>query len=206
MTKGIIEALDKIAPKHCLQNHVDFPHQFIPRATREYSTDPTFPPLYYLVESKVCPNSGEGFKSKLQDCETFQSEFIGASIEECQDWAKSNWEQFNFIEPCVIAIADERSARDGTLLMSYYCPVVDDPEDLEFEGWGRLPPKDDTWYNFRIEHRAADQFIICITGSPIDTAMETYFGRPEKFTNDAGVFDVFKALSYVRGEGSDQEF
>lgn len=36
-----------------------------------------------------------------------------------------------------------------------------------------------------------------------DTAYPIYFGRPEKFTDESGVFDVFKAIPYVNGEESD---
>lgn len=171
---------------------------------REISPEENCPPIYYLVESKVCLDSRTEFKSQLQDGEPFGSEFIGASKEECQNWARSNWDDVNFISKNIIAIADERSARDGTLLLSYYCSIGEDAQ-LELEGWGPLPPKNDTWYDFRIESVGSDDLHTDLFLAPIETAYPTYFGRPEKFTNEAGVFDVFKANNHVAGMDSEQE-
>ncbi|GFG23821.1 hypothetical protein IFM61606_03712 [Aspergillus udagawae] len=126
---------------------------FVPKALREFSTDPDNPPLlYYLVESRDCPSTGEGFRMRLQDGESFESDFINASKEECQNWALDKWLQpikFNFIEQSIIAIADERSPQDGTLLMSFY--FGEDEPPMEFNGYGPLPPKGNTWYDFRIQ-------------------------------------------------------
>jgi hypothetical protein len=171
---------------------------------REISPEDSCPPIYYLVESKVCLDRSTGFKSQLQDGEPFGSEFIGASKEECQSWAKSNWNDVNFISKNIIAIADERSARDGTLLLSYYCSTSENAQ-LEFKGWGPLPPKSDTWYDFRIEPVGSDDLHTDLFFAPIETAYPTYFGHPEKFTNKTGVFDVFKANKYVAGMDSEQE-
>jgi hypothetical protein len=76
---------------------------------------------------------------------------------------------------------------------------------LELEGWGPLPPKNDTWYDFRIESVGSDDLHTDLFSAPIETAYPTYFGRPEKFTNEAGVFDVFKANNHVAGMDSEQE-
>jgi hypothetical protein len=175
---------------------------------REYSTEKDAPPLYYLVESNICPDKREGFRIELQDGETFNSDFINASKEQCQNWALDKWYQakVKFIEPNVIAIADERSARDGTLLMSYYYPEVSPEEPtFEFNGWGPLPPKANTWYDFRIDHRAADDFHGSLLWFSRESAYPIYFGCPEKFTDETGVFDVFKAVKYMNGEDSDED-
>ena len=108
---------------------------------RGFSTEDNDHPLYDLVESNVCPDRREGVKIELQDGEPFHSDFIGASKEQCKNWALEKWYQakVKFIEPNVIAIADERSARDGFLLMSFYYPEVSQEEPtFEFDGWG--PP------------------------------------------------------------------
>ena len=90
--------------------------------------------------------------------------------------------------------------------MSFYYPEVSSEEPtFEFDGWGPLPPKANTWYDFRIDHRAADEFHGSLMWSPRDTAYPTYFGRPEKFTDEAGIFDVFKAAPYVNDEVSDED-
>lgn len=73
---------------------------------------------------------------------------------------------------------------------------------FEFDAWDVYPPKANTWYDFRIDHRAADGFhgsLICSIVYP------TYFGRPEKSTDEAGVFDVLKAALYVNGEVSEED-
>jgi hypothetical protein len=202
--QGHCWAFNRVDASQYSQNSTEFHNQFIPRAMREVSPEKDTPRVYYLVESKVCPDSSKGFKCQLQDGEPFESEFIGASQEECQNWAKRNWDDVNFIQENIIAIADERSARDGTLLLSYYCSTAEHAQ-LEFEGWGFLPPRSDTWYDFRIEPRGSDDLHTDLFFAPIETAYPTYFGRPEKFTNDAGVFDVSKASLYVSGIDSEQE-
>lgn len=188
----------------------DRDYQFVPTALRESSTEPDDPPfLYYLVESKDCPSTGEGFRTGLQDGESFESDFINASKEECQDWALDKWLQpvkFNFIEPSIIAIADERSAQDGTLLMSFYFgeDAPDEPP-MEFNGYGRLPPKGNTWYDFRIHHKAAQLFHASLLFTEPDIFFPNYFGRPEKFTDETGVFDVLKAWEHTEEESSDKD-
>lgn len=132
--------------------------QFMPKAMREFCTREESPPLYYLVESNICPDHKDGFKIELQDGEPFGSDFIGASKEQCQIWAQENWREVNFIEQNVITIVDQRSARDGTLLLSFYFPEVDPKEPtLGFDQWGQLPANANTWYDFRIDHRGADE-------------------------------------------------
>ncbi|KAF3398046.1 hypothetical protein F1880_006117 [Penicillium rolfsii] len=184
--------------------------QFIRTALRETSTDPEDPPfLYYLVESKVCPSMEQGFRTALQDGERFESDFINASKEECQNWALDKWLQpirFNFIEQSIIAVADARSARDGTLLMSFY--FGESPPDeppLEFDGYGPLPPKGNTWYDFRIYHNAAFLFHASLLFTEPDIFFPNYFGRPEKFTDENGVFDVLKAWKHTEEECSDKD-
>ncbi|EAW18465.1 uncharacterized protein NFIA_084170 [Aspergillus fischeri NRRL 181] len=188
----------------------DCDYQFVPTALRESSTKPEDPPfLYYLVESKDCPSTGEALRTRLQDGESFQSDFINASKEECQDWALDKWLQpvkFNFIEQSIIAIADERSARDGTLLMSFYFgESAPDEPPIEFNGYGPLLPKGNTWYDFRIRHNAAQLFHTSLLFTEPDIFFPNYFGRPEKFTDEAGVFDVLKAWEHTEEESTDKD-
>lgn len=168
---------------------------------REYSMDKDQPPMFLLVESKVCPEDGKAFKTELKDNEHFESDFINASKEQCQKWAQGNWKGITYSSREDIAIADERTARDGTLLMSTWCQ-----SNVPFEDWGPLPPKVNTWYDFRIHHRAACEFSIDIHWAPIGEAYPIYYAQPEKYTNDAGIFDVYKVDSWLKGELEDKNF
>lgn len=174
--------------------------QLVPKIMHEYSLEQRLP-LYYLVESNICPDDSDGFKTLLQDGEPFKSDFIGASKEQCQNWALEQYKKYNFIEQNLIVIADQRSAQDQTLLVSFYYPEVCPEEPtLEFDDWGPLPPKANVWYDFRVHHRGIDEIYTSLLWAPQDSAYATYFGRPEKFIDEAGVFDVFKANSYVCGD------
>jgi hypothetical protein len=90
-------------------------------------------PPFLLVESRVCPTGAEGFKKGLGDDETFETEFIGASEEDCQRWVQENTR--NFIVADLIAIADARTAKDGTILIQpYQQEFPPELEDLEMDG------------------------------------------------------------------------
>ncbi|KAJ5635723.1 uncharacterized protein N7484_009036 [Penicillium longicatenatum] len=162
---------------------------------RENSIDKDQPPMFLLVESDVCLEDGKAFKTELKDYDHFESDVINASKAQCQEWAQKNWKGITYSSREDIAIADERTARDGTLLMSTWCQ-----SDIPFEDWGPLPPKVETWYGFRVHHRAACEFSIAIHWAPIEEAYPIYYARPEKYNNDAGVFEVLKVNSRLKGE------
>jgi hypothetical protein len=178
----------------------------VPKALREFSTESRdFPYCYYLVESRVCPDSQEHFRSGLQDGEFVESDFINASKEECQNWALDKWRQpakYSFIEQEIITIADARSAEDGTLLMSYYYELPPDVSPIDFDEQGFLPPKNRTWYNFRVHHTDSEQFQGTILLAEPDVSYPLFFGYPEKFTNETGVFEMRKVDKFL----SDEEF
>jgi hypothetical protein len=89
------------------------------------------------------PDDPEGFKIELRDDETFQTEFIGATEQECQNWALEHQFQNPFIEQDIIAIADARSTTNNTISIQFYSRELDelDPHepDLEFGEYGVLP-------------------------------------------------------------------
>jgi hypothetical protein len=101
--------------------------------------------LFYLVESRDCPNNREGFKMELRDDETFQTEFIGATEQECQNWELEHQFQHNFIEQDIIAIAEARSATDNTVLVQFYSRELEPPEPLEFGVYGVFPHEHSIW-------------------------------------------------------------
>jgi hypothetical protein len=161
--------------------------------------------IFYLVKSHICPSDYEGFKTELKYDETFETDFIGASEQDCQKWALEKQFQVNFIEQDTIAIADARSARDDTLLIQSYARELDPPEPaLEFGEFGVLPREHNTWYDFRIDYKGADWVVIHLTkNGPLDSIYPTYFGRKEELTDERGIFNVAKAKRLVRGEDPD---
>lgn len=163
--------------------------------------------IFYLVESHADPSSDESFKRALKDNETFETGFIGASEQECQNWALEKQFQVNFIEQDFIAIADERSAKDDTLLIQYYArelPELDPEEDgMPFGELGILPRERNTWHDFRIDYkRAGEVYVSLLYGYP-GSVYPVYFGRKEELTDEHGVFDVAKAERLVGGEDPD---
>lgn len=155
------------------------------------------PGFFYLVESNVLPVDRSGYKTSLQEGETFETDFIGASLEDCQKWALEKQYQVNFIEDNLIAVMDARSAQDKTVLVSHYVP----PSDLSpwmFPGFGALPRECDTWYNYRVKFSYAPSLDLAFNyGSP-DQVYPAYYGRKEDFTDGEGVFDVAAAELFSR--------
>ncbi|GLI75394.1 hypothetical protein PoHVEF18_003648 [Penicillium ochrochloron] len=180
---------------------------FVPKALREYTPElykDEAPYCYFLVESRDCPDSVEQFKSGLQDGEPFESDFINASKEECQNWALDKWRQpakYNFMGQEIIAMADARTAQDGTLLLSYYynCPPDVFPVEVDEQG-GPLPPKNQTWYDFRVQHTDSLEFQGSLLETEPDVAYPLFFDYPEKFTNEAGVFEIMKVDKFLADE------
>ncbi|PMD31073.1 hypothetical protein L207DRAFT_573147 [Hyaloscypha variabilis F] len=155
--------------------------------------------MFYLVESRTCPDNAEGFKEELQDVEAFSSEFIGASVQECQNWALQNWFQVNFIEQDFIAIADARSAVDNTLVVQFYGRALDPEDPVEFEGFGVLPHESDTWVEWRIEPRWACWVFSDLTHGALEMSYPVYLGLKEELTDENGVFDAAEAQRLVCG-------
>ncbi|KAJ5664119.1 hypothetical protein N7507_004850 [Penicillium longicatenatum] len=173
----------------------------IPKISREFSHKENVPPPFWLVESNVCPRDQAGFKVVLKDDEPFESDFINASKEQCQKWAQENWDKVDGISHEDIAIADERTARDGTVLMSSW-----QHDNIDIEGWGPLPPKVPAWYDFRVHHRAVDAYEITQHWCPPHDALPIYYGQPEKYTDEAGVFDSIKVELWMTGKIEDANF
>jgi len=132
----------------------------------------------------------------LGDDETFVTEFIGASEEDCQQWVQENAR--NFIVPDLIAIADARTAKDGTILIQpYQHEVPPELEDLDmaWPSFGKLPPRDksNTWWGFRIEIKDAPEALLDLGEFGIIEADLPYYGYKNRLTDERGVFNVVKA-------------
>jgi hypothetical protein len=141
---------------------------------------------------RVFPATRQGFKKELKEDESFESEFIGATVQECRDWLLGHQYQHNFVEQDLIAIVDARSATDGTILMSAY---VRDLEGviLEFGEYGVLPRERDTWYDYRIAHEGADDLWSNLYFNSPGNVYPVYFDQKEALTDEHGVFDYVEA-------------
>ncbi|KAF2275746.1 uncharacterized protein EI97DRAFT_434150 [Westerdykella ornata] len=153
----------------------------------------------YLVQSRNLPNDRSGFKMLLNEGEDFETEFIGASPEECQKWTREKSVQVDFIHQYVLVIADERTSRDGTILVQWFNEDLGDEEPLEFPPYGVLP-KTNTWYDFRIDPKAFFRLFAALESTSPDVAYPTYYGRKDELTDENGVFDVIKAVRTIVGE------
>ncbi|PVH90678.1 hypothetical protein DM02DRAFT_678458 [Periconia macrospinosa] len=151
---------------------------------------------FWLLESQECPSDDSGLKHSLAPGEPFHaSAFIGASVEDCQKWFHAHVGAVNFIEGYGIAIADARTARDGTISIQYYSWG----EPWMFPGYGLLPPNGEAWYDFRIRPEDTPRVIADLGYVGPDVTFPFYFGRREEFTDKNGVFDVAKVTREITG-------
>ena len=160
--------------------------------------------MFWLVESRICPAEYKGFKHELGDGETFETEFIGASEEDCQKWERENSDKVNFIDQALIAIADTRTAKDQTLLIQLYQkPVPRIPEDkLPWPEIGEIPPpdKENTWWSYRVSFKDAPEAILALGPEGIEPNDLPYYGLKDRLTDENGVFNVVKARRIALGE------
>lgn len=166
-------------------------------SARTSGQKPSDPGAFYLVGSNVLPPNRSELKTSFQEGETFETDFIGASLEDCQAWAQEAQSQVYFIEYDLIAVLDARSAQDKTVLMSHY--VQPDPGTPErFPPFGALPRKTDTWYNYRVEFSYAPILDVQFNYCPPECWYPAYFGRKEDFTDERGVFNVAEAERFSK--------
>ena len=158
--------------------------------------------MFYLVESRICPDTPEGFKEELQDGETFETDFIGGSVQDCQNWALQNQFQHKFIEQDFIAVADTRSATDNTLMVQFYNRELNPEEPVEFEGFGVLPRESNTWVDWRVEPQRAGEVWASLFFGALEMTYPVYFGLKEELTDVNGIFNVAEAERIVRGEAT----
>jgi hypothetical protein len=142
---------------------------------------------FSLVESKECPSERSGLKTKLADGEDFDTAF--SSVTDCQNFILENQDTAMFIEPNIAGIADARTAKDGTILMTWYR----ESEGENCRPYGVLPPKADSWWDFRIRPEQAHIVLAYLSFVASDVSFPLYFARKEEFTDENGVFDAVKA-------------
>ncbi|KAF2122575.1 hypothetical protein BDV96DRAFT_639153 [Lophiotrema nucula] len=158
---------------------------------------------YYLIESRVCPEESDGLKRRLKDGQSFTSDFIGASEEDCQQWLLENQYHpaagqhlHNFLNQDFLFIGDERSARDDTLLVKVY-----KREGIDFRTMGLLPPIPNTWHTFRVDYKDAVDIMVHLTEGEPSMAYPTYFlQHGDQMVDKNGIFDVSRANRIISGE------
>lgn len=156
--------------------------------------------LFFIVESSNGPRTGYSFRHTLTDNKPIQSDFIGASVQDCEQWTLEKRHQDKAVQSDIIAIMDERSIRDNTLLILFYAEFSEGMGEL-----GALPPKIYEWYDFRIHY--TDVLMIKASLCYIDpqVTFPRFFGRKEELTDEDGVFNVKKAQGLIVGPESVQE-
>jgi hypothetical protein len=147
--------------------------------------------------------SYEGFKQSLGENETFETDFIGASEEACQQLVRENRRGLIAYEQ--LAIADARTAKDGTILIQVYQegdPSFDEEQVAPFPPFGILPPRDrdNTWWSYRVDFKDAPRALIDLGEFGIIENALPYYGYKDKLTDERGVFNVVKASRIALGE------
>ena len=151
--------------------------------------------MFYLVESYKGPSDGQKFKQVLADDETFETDFIGASAQDCRKWAVEKQYQNKMIEKDIIAIADEQSTRDDTLSIQFYSRGP----GIELEGHGILPQAQKKWYDFRVIYKEADTVYIALLFGAPDIVYPVYFERKDELTDERGIFNIARARELCIG-------
>lgn len=169
----------------------------------EKENQDTYP--FFLVESREVETPTDSpdrdlFRFELKNTEAFQTDFFGASEEDCQSWALQQMERFNFIEQDIIAILDKHSVTDGSLLIKYYRRSP----GFQLPGFDALlPPEKGRWYTFRVLYPQSSRVHADLIHTAPDVTYPFYFGRKDELTDKNGIFDVDKAVKLSIGEEVD---
>lgn len=153
------------------------------------------PKMFSLIESAHGPSETQPYRRALADNETIRSDFIGASTHQCQQWALEKQKPDRTAEKNLIAIADERSSCDDTLLMQYYAQYsgpFGERDEL-------IPSETDKWYDFRVHYNEADAILVALKFGAPDINYPQFFGRKEELTDENGIFNTVKAMEPIGG-------
>lgn len=135
--------------------------------------------------------------------DTFQSEFIGATEQDCQGWALERQQHDNSVDQNMIVIVDARSARDETVLVQHFNERPDGQDDFTFGDYGVLPAERNVWYSYRVKYQDAPEVTAALSMTSPEVTYPIYYGNKEHFTDEHGVFDVTEATRYCRAEDAD---
>lgn len=117
-------------------------------------------------------------------------------MEDCGSWALKQQDINSSIEKDVIAIIDNQSIKDQTIIMALYTRQG-------IQNFLRQDQEINTWYGFRVPLSKSRDIItlIPIYGNPWEL-YGVYFWRKEELTDEHGIFDIDKAVDLeLEGEG-----
>ncbi|KAJ9663319.1 hypothetical protein H2198_000836 [Neophaeococcomyces mojaviensis] len=146
--------------------------------------------MFQLVESRDGPGEHQPCRTVLTENESFETDFIGASEQDCREWALQRQFQNKTFEQDLIAIVDQQSALDETISLQCY---KREP-GIELPKHGVLPRKLNQWYTFRVVYTEVNQAYTHLESVVPEIVYPVYFGRKDELTNERGVFDIAKAL------------
>ena len=139
------------------------------------------------------------FRREIHDGEDFETDFIGASVEDCQSWEQQrNWDRSLYTGN--IAILDDQSAVDKTVLLRHFAR----DEQYNFGSLGYLPPHKNTWYSFRLDPQGIDNIIADLEFPDPDITFPVLFGITERLTRN-GVFDYEEARRLMIEDDAEPE-
>ncbi|KAI1755492.1 hypothetical protein F4782DRAFT_527544 [Xylaria castorea] len=166
---------------------------FVPQVLATDGGTGHFP--YYLAESRENPAQGNKFTQRLANDETFETDFIGASIEDCGPWALEQQEKNNTVEQDVIVLLDARSAEDYTIIVWFYAR----DEDADYLGGGQ---EVNTWHPFRVPYLKAEKLSTDLIFENADESFGVLFHRKDGLTDGNGIFDYDRCVNLILpGEG-----
>lgn len=142
-----------------------------------------------MVESSEGPSKDNHCRRTIADNETIQSDFIGASAQDCQKWTLEKQFQDLAVEQDIFVIANERSTRDDTVLVQVYPRTA-----WDFGGPERVPKESNKRYDFRVHHTEARTVNVAMHYVNPDICYPVFFGRKEEMTDEHGIFDAAKAF------------
>ncbi|KAH7350240.1 hypothetical protein BKA66DRAFT_613930 [Pyrenochaeta sp. MPI-SDFR-AT-0127] len=146
------------------------------------------PTLGFSSSPKRTPKTPQSFKKKLEDEDTIESDFIGASEEDCQEWLLNEQDQVNFMEFDILFIADARSANEDTLLAKVY-----KRQQIVYGHGKKLPPRPYSWYEFNINFKEAWMLHSDVNFGPASAVDPVYYERKIEAVDENGLFSVVEA-------------
>ncbi|KAI0506266.1 hypothetical protein F5B22DRAFT_650824 [Xylaria bambusicola] len=161
---------------------------FVPKILASEQAQGIYP--YALVESSQGFQPGQPYRDQLRKDDTFNTDFIGASINDCGAWALSK-ENNKYLYTDTIITVDALSVEDETVTLWVY-PLHQDAPFL------RRDQEPEIWYPFRVHYTKLWPLLVEFLdmGRPADT-YGTLFMRNEEFTDANGVFDFDKANEII---------
>lgn len=143
----------------------------------------------YLMETKAQIVSTKP-RMELQEEESFETDFLGASVEECGDFLRINRHSYKWWTSGLLFVVDERSAQDHTVVLAKYAH-----SDTAIDGgcYGQLPPEENRWYTWRLRVPHLQSAIEVLGFGNLHTAWSVYFGNRDYLTDQDGIFDGAEA-------------